>query len=340
MKALLTIAIPTYNRASYLGSQLERLCAQNNERVAVLVSDNGSTDNTTEVVQTYRGRMSNLFYIRNHDNIGFDRNLLKLYEACSSEYIWFLSDDDVVHADAVARVLVFLSEYKPTVVTFGCRAEKGAEANAKVPVKVIESLESVTDYSLFHRLIFFSALVVRKDQALIIDELLPLTGTNFFQISLSLALLSRRFRFCLAPEVEIVTREVGYVTRTEIVRLWFLGLAQAMCLPQYGYDPEKVRASIFKAWKPFIRFLFSAKIGMYKINPGLSFETAKQIRQILGMRMLVVLSLCLGVYRVIPVFLLKIYYWFRCIRSYGVVQGVKYFRRKTSQALSPKASGF
>ena len=64
---LLSICIPTYNRAYYLDQCLEAIVHQDgfDERVEVVISDNASTDNTQELCKKYTEQYPNIRYFRN-----------------------------------------------------------------------------------------------------------------------------------------------------------------------------------------------------------------------------------------------------------------------------------
>ena len=67
-KPLLTIAIPTYNRASYLDLCLSRIFNQLSKKeplVEVLISNNNSSDNTEEIVNRYVSQGLTVSYIKN-----------------------------------------------------------------------------------------------------------------------------------------------------------------------------------------------------------------------------------------------------------------------------------
>jgi len=105
MNALLGIAIPTYNRAEKLEIALENIVVQVNkshdkERICVFVSDNGSNDSAIDVINKYRKifEKNDISFFPHFFsyNRGFDENVLKCYEYCESEYVWFLSNDDHV----------------------------------------------------------------------------------------------------------------------------------------------------------------------------------------------------------------------------------------------------
>jgi hypothetical protein len=101
--AQLTIAIPTYNRAGKLQAQLERLAPQLSSRVQCRVYDNASTDATGQVAALFASRGVSCF--RSPHNYGAERNFLRCFEDCQTEWLWILSDDDPLRPDAVKSVL-------------------------------------------------------------------------------------------------------------------------------------------------------------------------------------------------------------------------------------------
>jgi len=95
---VLTIAIPTYNRSRYLQRQLTKLVRlQNFSKVDVIVGDNSDNDESRKVCEIFANNYSNIRYIRNTCNLGFDKNIINLYNESLTHYVWFLSDDDDVH---------------------------------------------------------------------------------------------------------------------------------------------------------------------------------------------------------------------------------------------------
>lgn len=104
----LSICIPTYNRSSYLKRFLEKLYAEITkfslqDQVEVIVSDNASADDTSDIVQSFVEQ--GLIYSRNENNIGPDANFLKLFEMSTGEYIWLPGDDDLFADDFLPYVL-------------------------------------------------------------------------------------------------------------------------------------------------------------------------------------------------------------------------------------------
>ena len=113
-RPLLSICIPTYNRAELLESALLALIPQVNEAgcaVELIVSDNCSTDDTETVVQ-WASSQCPMRYSRNAQNEGCARNILRLTnELAQGEFAWVLGDDDLVRPDGVQRVLTVLEAH-------------------------------------------------------------------------------------------------------------------------------------------------------------------------------------------------------------------------------------
>ena len=107
---LLSIVIPTYNRASFLDQSLNILAPQivkYKNQIEFAISDNASTDNTEEVVRKYSEAID-IIYFRNKNNIGFERNFEKLLDNTSSKYVYLMGDDDIVAPDFLDNVISIL----------------------------------------------------------------------------------------------------------------------------------------------------------------------------------------------------------------------------------------
>lgn len=105
MAIKLSVCIPTYNRAMFLGETLESIVNQATEEVEIVVSDNASTDNTEEIVEQYRKIFPQITYYRQLTNAGADRNYLKVVELAAGEYCWLFGSDDVMKENAIAKIL-------------------------------------------------------------------------------------------------------------------------------------------------------------------------------------------------------------------------------------------
>ncbi|MBA0916201.1 MAG: glycosyltransferase [Nitrosomonadaceae bacterium] len=104
----LSICIGTYNRAKFIGETLDSMVVQLEPGVEIVIMDNASSDNTTEVVTQYQLRHPEIRYFRKQENTGFDRNYDEAVKFAKGEYCWLMSDDDLLSTGAIANVLSVL----------------------------------------------------------------------------------------------------------------------------------------------------------------------------------------------------------------------------------------
>ncbi len=114
---MLTILIPTYNRAAFLKQNLQQLCtdiARNHleAEVGILVSNNVSPDNTIAAVAAVQGAWPGvrLTLVNQAENIGSVRNVLFLLGAADSDYVLYTGDDDYLHEDFLLKVVSLARE--------------------------------------------------------------------------------------------------------------------------------------------------------------------------------------------------------------------------------------
>jgi len=126
---LITIGIPTYNRSFFLKRSLYSIISQvtelENGKVEICVSDNASIDNTGEIVDKFKEKYPSLIrYRRNKDNLGFDRNLLKVIDMAKGKFIWLFGDNDWMAEGSLVRVVKFIKEHDESIIgMIVCRRE-------------------------------------------------------------------------------------------------------------------------------------------------------------------------------------------------------------------------
>lgn len=103
---MLTIVIPTYNRAGKLSNSLSLLLPQLRQGIKLCILDNASSDSTPELAIKAQAEYPNLqiSYVRNPVNIGANANILRAFELCDTEWVWVLGDDDIMSCDSVGVI--------------------------------------------------------------------------------------------------------------------------------------------------------------------------------------------------------------------------------------------
>ena len=150
---ILTIAIPTYNRAAKLQAQLERLLPQSGPEIRLCVYDNASPDDTQAVVAKYISQ--GVSYYRAATNCGAGRNVFRCFEECQTEWLWVLSDDDLASETAAKDLLTILRQQSYDFIHLStCVSAYGDNL-------VVSDVESLLQRTMFSALLWISAGVYR-----------------------------------------------------------------------------------------------------------------------------------------------------------------------------------
>lgn len=111
MHPLLSICIPSYNRAEWLSFTTKNIVKQIEplgEEVELVISDNASEDNTQEKIEYLKGHPQVRIH-RNETNLGANQNFLKCTELARGKFIWMIGNDDLIREGAVKRIVTELN---------------------------------------------------------------------------------------------------------------------------------------------------------------------------------------------------------------------------------------
>ena len=100
-----TVIVPTYNRAEFLGEALASLLDQTLAPSRIVVIDDGSTDDTKAVVESFGPHLE----YRHQANSGKANALNSVLSTVTEEFVWIFDDDDVAEPDALAQMVRALS---------------------------------------------------------------------------------------------------------------------------------------------------------------------------------------------------------------------------------------
>ncbi len=98
-----SVVMATYNGADFISEQLDSLAAQTRLPDELVVSDDGSSDVTVEIVRRFRRRAPFPVVVRqNHQRLGYGENFLSAACLATGDYIAFCDQDDIWHPDKIA----------------------------------------------------------------------------------------------------------------------------------------------------------------------------------------------------------------------------------------------
>ena len=254
MKKLLTIAIPTYNRAKLLDIQLTWLAQAVKgfeDEIEIFVSDNCSTDNTQDIIKKWKAHLSNITFnsCKNAENIGVMKNIMNCLNSATTKYVWAIGDDDPIQVRTISYAINKFKQYDdvsllffnfsgrnqitgevihpPTIVGnrwFDIESENGSgDGKAIFEHCITKSVAAV---------IFLTAIVYRTDLVSRAARTWP-DGVNNWMYLAYLA------GYCAANGRTIVTKE-NYMECVIAVSHWQQE-PQSSLLMQYKHLPEVVR---------------------------------------------------------------------------------------------------
>lgn len=180
---LLTIAIPTFNRAEYLKENLKILVNQSSHinKVEIIVIDNASTDHTREVCQKYYN-LRDFSYIRLDKNLGMSSSQYESLSRARGKYVCLIADDDFLRPNGLKLILQTISS---NYDLYAFNYSSSTDLKAATTIGPIESNKFEYGYELlnFPSVGHMSGLVYRTnkilDEAENLLEIFPLKYFNY-----------------------------------------------------------------------------------------------------------------------------------------------------------------
>ena len=116
---MLSVALCTYNGERYIREQIESILNQTMQVDEIVVCDDGSTDNTLQIIEGYKGTTATDIQIhRNEKNIGVCANFQKAINLCRGDVIFLSDQDDVWHSDKAETIVNYFNENRDIQVVF------------------------------------------------------------------------------------------------------------------------------------------------------------------------------------------------------------------------------
>lgn len=245
IKGLVSVGLPTYNRAKYLPQALDLLRAQTYRDIEIVVSDNCSTDDTPKICSEYAKKDPRIRYVRQQENIGQQLNFRFVINEARGEYFMLAGDDDWWDPALVATLKSVLDhnpEYGAAMCSFENVYEDGTQGSAArfIGESDVTPLDS---YELFHR------------------TLLPGRKVYFFIYGLFRSEVIRKFMQRPFPRCvrfdHVVMAEIALSTRFYSIPdvLFKKTIYHASVASRYAHDPV---GKPYRQWRSlrYIKYLY------------------------------------------------------------------------------------
>jgi glycosyltransferase involved in cell wall biosynthesis len=273
-KPFLTIGIPTYNRGVKLDRLLNIISEQIREGnlseiVEIVVSDNCSQDETEEIVQRYFDIFEHFKYYRQHSNIGYDLNVLSVYNQGTGDYVWLFADDDIPSDGAISKIVKALKNTLPDVLLFSFGQPPEATVGAfqfNEPIYTTSNLSECLELILRWRKI--SIYVLKKRELSIEDEkvIKMFLGDGWYHVVLALTILD----ISLTPKVAVISQILARCDADFDMLSWTPGaIFRSYRLADHPLvtriSPLISKRLSREAYLDSIQFCYAAKVGTLRV---------------------------------------------------------------------------
>ena len=164
---LVSVVVPTYNRAGIIVETIENIFQQTYPRIELIIVDDGSTDNTESILRSYGSRIR--WAIQKNAGPAAARN--RGIAMATGEIVAFQDSDDAWHPTKLARQVSLMERAGPSVVCCLCNSIvqlPGVEVRSFENAPVAPSLDegvwlNVTEILATRFILFNQAIAIRRD---------------------------------------------------------------------------------------------------------------------------------------------------------------------------------
>ena len=142
---LVSIGVPVYNGEKLISRALSALIEQDYANIEIIISDNGSTDNTQKICKEFAEKDTRVRYYRSDKNLGSSWNFNRVFELSNGKYFMWAAHDDLRKISFVKSCVEKLEQSPESVL---CQAKTAVFIEHKpnsVYTASLDSFSGLTD---------------------------------------------------------------------------------------------------------------------------------------------------------------------------------------------------
>ena len=106
---MITVCVPCYNQQHCVGRAIDSVLAQNIENIQIILADDGSEDNTPEILKGYQSKYPKKIELLLHsENRGISGNIESIYPYIRGKYVCWFAGDDEYEVEKMSEQLDFM----------------------------------------------------------------------------------------------------------------------------------------------------------------------------------------------------------------------------------------
>ena len=238
-----SIIIPTYNQAEYLKEAIESVLNQTYKNIEIIIVDDGSTDNTLEVVASFDNK---IVYIQQRNKGASSARNTGIKEA-SGEYVAFLDSDDMWIKNKLEKQIEFIKN-DPEIGLLGTGCYEMINMGKMIYKKIFPAKNEILQKDLIKYNPFIqSSVIVEKDvfnDIDLYDE--KFKESEDYDLWLRIA---QKYKVANLPEALVTKRyyEKGLSKNKDSKQLYFALKAKKNAIKRKQY-PKSYYFYILKSW--------------------------------------------------------------------------------------------
>ena len=238
---LVSITMPTFNRAPLVGQAIDAILGQTYSHLELIIVNDGSRDNTREVLDAYARRDPRIRVIHK-ENEGIPDTVNRGWREAQGKYVTWTSDDNLYHDNAIATMVTFLEAHGDIALVYtDCRYIDGAGGILGYPQghepHKLEDYCAIMGCLLFRREVFDHLEMFRR-------ELKRCHDFDFYHR------VYKKFRVSRIPQVHYDYRlHAASMTGDH----WAMTTEHAALLASYATDGKGRRAAWGECWNEIAR---------------------------------------------------------------------------------------
>src|SRR5262249_6062368 len=118
----LSIGLPVYNGQAFLQQAIDHLLAQTFSNFEIIISDNASSDRTSQICRQYASRDSRIRYVRNDTNLGAIANFNRTFELSRAPLFKWAAHDDLHRPTYLESCVRLLDQDAATILAHSATA--------------------------------------------------------------------------------------------------------------------------------------------------------------------------------------------------------------------------
>lgn len=156
-----SVIIPVYNTAQYLEECIESVFRQTQQEIEVIAINDGSMDNSWEVLIAMKKKYPQLIIINQENHgLGYTRNVGM--DNAKGEYIYFLDSDDYILEDTLEICYKYASKYKLDIVLFDAINFEDSDERKEIHPNPYDRREIIKEKNQIFSGLFFLNMYYKK----------------------------------------------------------------------------------------------------------------------------------------------------------------------------------